>query len=333
MTLNRQLFIEKVLKFGGSSLETPSLIENVLNIILTAYVPGSRIAVVVSAFGGITDQLIFLGSEAKRLKRCPPVFYEIKEKHIETAQKLIERPLLNRAMGHLQILIQQLKVATLKIARTGDFSKKSLDEVMSFGEKMSALIISEVLKKYMPSIGLLNTENIIRTNRSFGQGLVDFESTNRNIIHYFQKAAAVTVTTGFIASSTEGETSTLGRGGSDYTASILGAALDARVIELWKDVDGIMTSDPKKSRHALLIPKLSYSQALAMSLRGAGVIHYCSLLPAQKKGIPILIKNSFRQDAPGTLIQNHDVSDYILEERLLPTSPIVLDLELPLQSK
>lgn len=304
MQSSRQSMVKKVLKFGGSSLNNPAFIENVLDIILTTYASTSQLVVVFSAFGNVTDQLIELGQKAKAQTGYSNLSEEIKQRHIDTAIALLPHTHVPFLLDKLDTVFNDLNTCISTIIRNGELSKKSLDELMGYGEKMSTLILCEALKQYIANARLLNAETIIVTDRNFGQGLIDFKITNDRIINYFKSNVSVVIVPGFIAATKKDEPITLGRGGSDYTAAVLGAALDSDVVELWTDVDGIMTADPKKDCHASVIPELNYEKAMELSLLGAKVIHCFALLPISQKNIPILIKNSFRKEAPGTLIRN-----------------------------
>jgi aspartokinase/homoserine dehydrogenase 1 len=173
---------------------------------------------------------------------------------------------------------------------------------MSFGERLSAYIVCGALRPYIPDTVYIDSRQLIKTDSSFGRARVNFELSNRLIREFYAANKGLKIVTGFIASSPEGQTTTLGRNGSDYTCSILGAALDADAIEIWSDTDGVMTADPAFVREAQTIGQLSYSEAMELSHFGAKVIFPASLQPAMAKQIPILVKNTFNPEQKGTLI-------------------------------
>lgn len=295
--------VDRILKFGGSSVGTPERIKSVIEIIEKAYARSPHIAVVVSAFGGVTDQLIALGKTAVRGKDdYQNLLTEVIERHKTSAKILIHPDKLPNVLMALDQTFFELQSILEGISLIKELSPKTLDLLMSFGERLSAFIITEAALPSIPQARFLDARDLIKTDRSFGGARVDFKETNRNISKYFHDIACMPIMTGFIGSSQENETTTLGRGGSDYTAAIVGAALIVKVIEIWTDVDGVMTADPRKEPYAFSIPEMSYKEAMEMSYFGAKVIHPPTIVPALEKSIPLLVKNSFHPEAPGTLI-------------------------------
>src|SRR5690606_18634768 len=179
---------------------------------------------------------------------------------------------------------------------------RTLDYIMSFGERISAFIISEALREQGVDCEYLDARKVIRTDDQFGAARVDFEITNKQIADHFNQYQKLQVVTGFIASSESGETTTLGRSGSDYTAAILAGALQVDELEIWTDVDGILTANPKQVKKAFTIPELSYEEAMELSHFGAKVIFPATMRPAMAHHIPIWIKNTFNPGARGTRI-------------------------------
>ncbi len=300
------LAVDKILKFGGSSIGTADRIKNVMAIIKKAYDCSSPRAVVVSAVGGVTDQLIALGKMAANGKgNYQKALEEIIECHKSMAHQLISQERLSQTLEVLEKKFKALSNVLEGISLIKELTPKILDFIMSFGERLSAFIISEAMQQAIPQATFLDAREIIKTDRTFGGARVDFEETNKNIQKYFQDTPYIPIITGFIGSSKENETTTLGRGGSDYTAAIIGAALNVNVIEIWTDVDGVMTADPRKEPYAFPIPEMSYKEAMEMSHFGAKVIHPPTIVPALENNIPLLIKNSFNPHAPGTLISTN----------------------------
>ena len=293
----------KILKFGGSSVATPDRIKDVLKILKSYYAKGEKFAVVFSAFGGVTDSLVKMSKLAARGNTAYQELFEgFHLRHIEAAEVLLGKnhSILEELHNNHEVLRNLLHGIYL----LREASPRTVDYVLSFGERNSAFIIAKALKQNGVDAAFLDTRKVIKTDRSFGSARVAFDSTNREIIAYFSQHNEVQVATGFIATSVGGLTTTLGRGGSDYTASILAAALGAKVIEIWTDVDGVLTADPRKVRGAFTIPRLTYHEAMEMSHFGAKVIYPPTLQPALKKKIPIYIKNTFNPTFVGSLVSS-----------------------------
>lgn len=289
----------KILKFGGSSVSSPERIKDVVHIIQKSFSDSPKLAIVVSAFGGVTDELIHISHlAAKGNSSYQTHLDQLFERHIHALNQITSTPLTT-----LETFFKELSDALHGIMLIKELSKRSLDFIMSFGERFSALIISEALKNVIPNATYLDARDIIITDAHFGQAAVLEKKTHSLIQKYFSQNL-LPVITGFIGSTETHETTTLGRGGSDYTAAILGAALNAQIIEIWTDVDGVMTADPRKVAKAFTIPEMSYKEVLEMSHFGAKVLHPPTVSPALQKNIPIRIKNTFNPTAPGTLISH-----------------------------
>lgn len=302
MSNKNEATFAKILKFGGSSVSTPERIQNVMSIIKKAH-SSHRIAVVVSAFGGVTDKLISIARQAVNVHgHHEKDFDEIKKRHINAVTELVSSDRLEEVLATLEEQFLELESLLKGIHLIHELSLKTLDSIMSFGERFSAFIISAALNSVGTEASFVDARWLIQTNRNFGSAQVDFEQTNLKISNYFATTRPLAIISGFIASSGEGETTTLGRGGSDYSAAIFGAALDVQAIEIWTDVDGVMTADPRKEEFAFPIPEMSYKEAMEMSHFGAKVIHPPTISPALQKNIPLYIKNSFNPQAAGTLV-------------------------------
>jgi bifunctional aspartokinase / homoserine dehydrogenase 1 len=295
----------RILKFGGSSVGSPERIKQVVKIVKDTFDNHQPLAVVVSAFGGVTDELIKVGQQASHGNMN--YFYtllQIKKRHLEAAETLIPAQNLSIVLDDLQVHFKELNNALHGISLIKELSQRSLDFIMSFGERLSAYIISEALKPVIPSAVFLDARKLIKTDRHFGIAHVKIEQTYSLIQNHFSNHSFMPVITGFIGSTEEHETTTLGRGGSDFTASIFGAALNAQEIEIWTDVNGMMTADPRKVQQAFPIPQMSYKEALEMSHFGAKVLHPPTIAPAFLLNIPIRIKNTFQPHLQGTYISN-----------------------------
>ncbi len=290
----------KILKFGGSSVKTADRIQHIIRI--TKNDPEAR-AVVCSALGGVTDELIeiahlALQKEEDYAKRLLMLIHP----HIEIVEKLISAPQNTDIIAEIESLTEELLAILQGISLIGELSKRTLDYVLSFGERLSCSLIAACFQAEGINAQYLDARKLITTDKQYGAAQVDFETSNALIQQYFKTHTALQIITGFIAATPEGITSTIGRGGSDYTASIFAAALTADELEIWTDVDGVMTADPRKVSKAYSIKLLSYEEAMEMSHFGAKVIYAPTMMPVLKKNIPLRIKNTFNPDFKGTYI-------------------------------
>jgi len=289
------------MKFGGTSVGSAASILKVKEIVEAVKEP---VIVVVSAMGGITDQLL----NTSRLASQGDCTYEkeygqILSRHIETTQAVISDPAKrNDVLKQIISLLEELENIFKGVFLVRDLSQKTSDIILSYGERLSSLILSNVIA----GARLFDSREFIKTEKQFKKHIVDFNQTNQLIKEMFKKIPAISVVPGFISEDIHtGNTGNLGRGGSDYTASILAAALDATILEIWTDVDGFMTADPKVISSAYVIQELSYIEAMELSNFGAKVIYPPTIFPVYHKDIPILIKNTFNPDAPGTSISKN----------------------------
>ena len=286
----------KVLKFGGTSVGSPERIKGVKKIIESQPSP---VIIVVSAFQGITDELKKAGELAcARDEEYHAIFERIIQKHKEFSHHLIAREKQKKVEESINLIASELYETLKGICLLRELSKHSLDQILGTGELLSSMIISHLIE----GSNLLDARTFIKTDKNFGFANVDFPETDGLIQKSFVALSSHTIVPGFIAASQNGETTTLGRGGSDYTAAIIAAALDAEVLEIWTDVDGFMTADPKKVDKAYAIENLTYSEAIELSHFGAKVIYTPTLRPVYKKNIPVKVLNSFHPEAKGTLI-------------------------------
>lgn len=295
----------KVLKFGGSSVGTPERIRGIIDILKDYYKKGERFAVVFSAFGGVTDSLIKMSSLAAKgddsyLKH----FEAFSQRHKDAVKELLANPIQEQVLKSMAENHETLRNLLHGIYLVREASPRTMDYVLSFGERNSAYVISFVMQQAGIPSSFLDARQVIKTDKTFGSAKVNFELTDEKIAEHFAQHPEVQVTTGFISSSKGGLTTTLGRGGSDYTAAILAAGLNAKAIEIWTDVNGVLTADPRKVRKAFTIPSMTYAEAMEMSHFGAKVIYPPTLQPALKKDIPLYIKNTFNPGFEGTFISN-----------------------------
>ena len=294
----------KVLKFGGSSVARPERIQQVVDILKHEYASGEHFTVVFSAFGGVTDSLIEMSRLAAAGDDQYGVLFEsFTNRHQEAIKALIPAGELRKTTAQkIRSSHEVLKNLLYGIFLVREASLRTMDYVLSFGERSSAYIIAQTMVSSGLPADFLDARKLIKTDRSFSSAKVEFEATYTKIREYYAEHPKVQVVTGFIASAKGGLTTTLGRGGSDYTASILAAGLHASCIEIWTDVNGVLTSDPRRVKKALTIPELTYAEAMEMSHFGAKVIYPPTLLPAMQKDIPLYIENTFQPDFVGTKV-------------------------------
>ena len=268
-----------------------------------------KIAVVFSAFQGVTDKLIEIGNLAyDRKPLYKEEFKKLYRKHIEIAAEL--NPGNNiKVTEKVNSLFSELEEILHGVYLIKELTSRTLDYILSFGERLSNTIISETMNSRGNSCDYLDASKLVKTSSDFGNARVDFDLTNKNIVKYFKKKKGIQIITGFIGSTMNNEITTLGRGGSDYTASIFGAALNAKAIEIWTDVDGILTADPRKVKNSFPLKSVSYEEAMELSHFGAKVIYPPTMLPALQKKIKIVIKNTFNPEFDGTEIVARNIND------------------------
>ncbi len=288
----------KVLKFGGTSVGTSDSILKVKKIVEDQK---EQVVVVVSAVGGVTDQLIKAANFAKEGENiCFDVLSEVKEKHYNIIGELFPLDIAQTIKYKTDQLFDEVSTIIKGVYMLKEITAKSEAIISSFGERVSSFIISELFEEGK----LFESQNYIVTDKVFGKDTVDFEETEKRLSEVKDELVQVNVFPGFIAKNKKNEITTLGRGGSDYTAAIIAATYDASVLEIWTDVNGFMTADPRIISRAYCIDQLSYSEAMELSHFGAKVIYPPTILPVYKKSIPILIKNTFNPEAQGTLIND-----------------------------
>lgn len=300
----------RILKFGGSSVADPGRIKTVTGLIKRQFEENPAISVVVSAQSGVTDQLAkiceMITSGAGNYE---PVIRELELRHLSALRELVPVERQPAAMAEIMAMCNELSEIVKGASMIGEVTSRTRDLILSFGERMSAFLLCEAIKSDLPDAVYADARLFIKTDENFGKARIDFEISNRLIKEYYSRTLGLKIVTGFIAGSVKGQTTTLGRNGSNYTASVLGAALDADRIEIWTDTDGVMTADPLYVKEAQSISQLSYSEAMELSHFGAKVIFPASLQPAMTKQIPILVKNTFNSDHKGTLICKESAAD------------------------
>lgn len=295
----------KVMKFGGTSVGSVDSILSVKRIVEAQQEP---VIVVVSALGGITDQLIRTG---KMAVEGDPLyqksFWEIAQRHEDMINAVIEDGKVRRALlAIVHDLLEELRSIYQGVYLIHDLSPKTLAAIVSYGERISSRIVAALVK----DAEWYDSRSFIKTEVKGGKNCLATELTNRLVKDNWQTIPKVSLVGGFISSDAEsGEVTNLGRGGSDYTASIIAAVLGAGVLEIWTDVDGFMTADPRVISTAYVIPELSYVEAMELCNFGAKVVYPPTIYPVCVKHIPILIKNTFNPEAPGSIIKDEVKTD------------------------
>ena len=296
----------KVLKFGGTSVANPENIHKVKAIV--AKPDSEKIAVVVSAFGGVTDLLL----ETSQLASQQDLSYkeslvQIEDRHISAIKELIpvqgQSSVLSKVKSDLNVLETLLEGAYL----IGELTPKLSDKIVSYGELLSSFIISEFFKSEGLDAVFKDSRELIKTDANYGKANVDFEATNTLCNTFFSSNDhQIVVLPGFVSSSKSGDSTTLGRGGSDYTAAIIAAAENVELLEIWTDVSGMYTANPKLVKQAKCVEHISYEEAMELSHFGAKVLYPPTIQPVLGKEIPIAIKNTFDPENPGTLIAKNN---------------------------
>lgn len=300
----------QVLKFGGSSVANAENIQKVVAIVQQA-VQKDRSIVVASALGGITDTLLRAGERAAAGdENYKELLHQSEQRHLETVKLLIPVAQQSSLLSWVKQRCNEIEDICNGVFLLGELSARTRDRVISFGELLSSKIISERLKCISVPNEWKDSRELIITDSNFGFAAVDFASTNNRIEEFMMNSTApLYIVPGFIASNGHGATTTIGRGGSDYTAAIFAAATNASIVEIWTDVSGMMTADPRLVANARVIPHISYQEAMELSHFGAKVIYPPTIQPVMNKNIPVWIKNTFLPEDYGTLIESRTVKN------------------------
>ncbi len=297
----------QVIKFGGSSVANAENIKKVI-VVIQQKILKEKTVVVVSALGGVTDLLILCstlaaaGDETYKEK-----ISEIEQRHLQAVRELIQVTNQSGILSFVKTQCNEIEDICNGIFLLKELSTRTKDRMVSYGELLSSKIITAALENEHTPAHWVDARELITTNSNYGNAVVDFINTNKKIEDYFKGTNAnLFLVPGFISSNEEGIQTTLGRGGSDYTAAIFAAALNASVLEIWTDVSGMMTSDPRLVANAKIIPQISYQEAMELSHFGAKVIYPPTIQPVMKKGISVWIKNTFAPQDKGTVIQKNN---------------------------
>jgi len=298
-----------VAKFGGTSVENARAMENVIGIVTRE--KARQPLVVVSAIAGATNDLqqcAFRALEGK-LDDSVSILNNLLDRHVTIAENVIDnRPSYPQVIQFCRRRIEELRNLCQGIAILGELTNRSLDAITSVGERMSSMILCEGMKQRGIPAELIDARSLMLTDDRYTSATPLFdriEERSKEVVSPLLKSGKIPVTQGYIGSTVKGITTTLGRGGSDYSAAILGAALDAEEIQIWTDVDGVLTADPRIASKARKLRIISFREASELAYFGAKVLHPSTILPAIGKNIPVVVLNSKRPDSTGTRIVAH----------------------------
>ena len=294
-----------IMKFGGTSVEDAQAMRNVAEIVERHL--DRKPVVVASACAGVTNALLSLargaldGGRGRSLEQVE----QLRNRHQQIARDLVGGEALVTIQSQIEAMLDELRDLVKSIAILGELTNRSLDTFASFGERLSTLLLCNAMKQRGMSAVLVNAQEVMITNADFTRAVPVFEEIDRRaprMIGDAVRAGHVVVTQGFLGATASGVPTTIGRGGSDYSAAIFGAALDAEEIQIWTDVDGMMTSDPSKIKGAQLIKEMTFREAAELAYFGAKVLHPSTITPAVQKNIPVRILNARRPFVEGTVI-------------------------------
>ncbi len=292
-----------VMKFGGTSVGSPEGLRTLKSHL--AQRQGEQVVCVVSAFSGITNLLSECSITASEGGDYGQLFNQIEQRHLNLIGELLPARNQSDTIGKVKILLNNLEEIFHGVSLIKELSPKSSDLILSFGEILSAEIIVDFLNAEGIKAELGDSRSLILTDSTFTKAVVDFDATKKKVTAFFRSAADLVICPGFVAADSNGSTTTLGRGGSDYTAAILASTLKAGLLEIWTDVDGLMTADPRKVKSSYPIESVSYSEALELSHFGAKVIYPPTIQPVLNDGIPIKVRNTFNPEVQGTTISSN----------------------------
>jgi aspartokinase/homoserine dehydrogenase 1 len=294
----------QVLKFGGSSVANATNIKKVIAVVKDK-IHSDQTIVIVSALGGITDLLLTCSKlAAEGNESYKEQLTEIEQRHLMAVRELIPIQHQSSVLSFVKTQCNEIEDICNGIFLLKELSERTKDRMASYGELLSSRIIAAALLAEQVEVQWVDAAKLVITNADYGNAVVQFPQTNQNIQKYIaENPAGLYLIPGFIASNEEGINTTLGRGGSDYTSAIFAAAADAKVLEIWTDVSGMMTADPRLVANAQIIPRISYQEAMELSHFGAKVIYPPTIQPVMSKGISVWIKNTFAPGDEGTVIQ------------------------------
>lgn len=293
----------KILKFGGTSVGSIASIKALMSI-LESELPQGNPIVVLSAFSGVTNQLIDIAEKARQEQDYSAELKSIENRHFDVVRALLPAAAQNPVFSKLTIYFNQLEDILQSVSVLKELSPQTRDLILSFGERCSTFTVSHLARQHFKDVLAVDGSEYIKTDAAFGNARVNTALSDLLIQNFYNlHQASLLFVTGFIASTDDGRITTLGRGGSDYTAAIWGSALAASEIQIWTDVDGMLTADPRIVEKAFPLKELSYTEAMELSYFGAKVVYPPTMTPAFLKKIPIVIKNTFNPAFEGTYIR------------------------------
>jgi len=294
-----------VMKFGGTSIEDARSMQRVIQVVRREI--GRRPLVVVSACAGVTNELIRVAETVSKgnKKEATSLLQKIKKQHRSIVDELLYRPTSDRVRESVDTLFEEINNIVLGFHLLGELTQRSLDTFVSYGERLSSLIIEAALVQDGLPVELVDARKVMVTDATYGSALPLMDVTAERAEEFFLPVLElnkIVLTQGFIGATQEGATTTIGRGGSDYSAAIFGSVLDAEEIQIWTDVDGMMTADPRIVPGSKLIREMSFAEASELAYFGARVLHPKTILPAIQKNIAVRVLNSRKTGLKGTLI-------------------------------
>ncbi len=334
-TLDRGVFVAKLIvsKFGGTSMGDA---ECMLRSAEVSFRQGSSL-IAVSATSGTTNDLIALGktAESQTWPEAEKIITKIQEKHLKIASDLA---ISSHSRERLEILFEEMSSLAKGVHLLRDCSVKAMDTIMSLGERMSSVLFTEAMTRVLSrhssgkNVELFDVRTVLRTDDSFGKAkplTQEVVSLCEKHLGFLREGKTIVVTQGFIGMTDEGNTTTLGRGGSDYSAAILAEGVSADVLEIWTDVAGIATTDPRLCPKAQPIGEISFKEASELATFGAKVLHPATLLPAIRKNIPVFVGSSFDPEAKGTWVRK-DVEEHpLIRAMALRKKQVLVTLSTP----
>lgn len=301
------------MKFGGTSVKDKNAIERVISIVRGRM--ADKPLVVVSALAKVTRVLCSIAeeAEAQHLNQVDELLDSLRDRHTSLAVELLSGnpEILNNCVSEVNAVLDSLTDFAHGVCQIGELSPRSYARIVSTGEVLSSKIVAAAMNVYGLSCRWLDARKMIVTDCSYMSAVPDLAATEANVKRFVPEAAkgvSVVLTQGFIASSVEGSPSVLGFEGSDYSAAIFGMALDADRIEIWTDVDGIQSADPRKIADTHRVDRVSYDEASEMAYLGARVLHPLTIEPARRRNIPVHVLNSMSPDAPGSVVTHECVA-------------------------
>jgi aspartate kinase len=319
-----------VLKFGGTSVEDSAALRRVIAIVARRRKP---LTVVVSALAGVTDQLLAAGEHAAAgdAPAAEHILQEINRRHQQIARELLPSCLAAAFLSTLQEECSALIRVLQGVVALREFTPRTADRLAGAGELLSSRLLAEALQVAGCASTWLDARECIVTDDAFGQAAPLLEETDcrlRELVFPVLENGRVAVLGGFVAATVDGTPTTLGRGGSDLSAALVAAGLDARKLEIWTDVDGIMTADPRLCPDARLIPAISFKEAAELAEAGAKVLHPATLLPATRRNIPVYVRNSRRPQSRGTRIVPENLEPAVVQAITAKRGVVVVEIRL-----